>query len=116
MDIHTQCMQSSMRHIDIFIDRPMTQRTKPIHSRKKSLKWRRSRAKSPVDTTLPSLPALERVMFTLERDDMMWLNTTVAQLKRTRRRTTKSEMVRLGISVLRQRDPDELRDLLRQLD
>jgi hypothetical protein len=45
-----------------------------------------------------------------------WLDTTVAQLKRVRRRTTKSEMVRLGISVLRQRDPDELRDLLRQLD
>ena len=94
----------------------MTHRTKPIRSRKKSSISRRSRVKVPVETKLPSLPAPERVMFTLERDDMAWLNTTVAQLKRTRRRTTKSEMVRLGISVLRQRDSDELRDLLRQLD
>ena len=69
-----------------------------------------------VDPKRHPIPALERTMFTLERDDVTWLDTTVAQLKWVRRRTTKSEMVRLGISVLRQCKPDELRELLRQLD
>ena len=60
--------------------------------------------------------SLQRVMSTLEPDEVTWLDTTVARLKSVRRRTNKSEMVRLGLSVLRQRDPDELRELLRQLD
>jgi ribosomal 50S subunit-associated protein YjgA (DUF615 family) len=59
---------------------------------------------------------LEKVMFVLEPEDLAWLNSTVAGLKSERRRTSKSEMVRLGIALMKKMDPDELRQHLRDLD
>jgi hypothetical protein len=55
-------------------------------------------------------------MFTLELADLTWLDTTVATLKAVRRRTTKSELVRVGLWTLRQKEIDEVRELLRQVD
>lgn len=55
-------------------------------------------------------------MFTLESADLAWLDTTVATLKGVRRRTTKSELVRSGLWILRQKELEELRELLRQID
>ncbi len=61
-------------------------------------------------------PQLEKVMFVLDPEDLAWLNTTVAGLKRERRRTNKSEMIRLGIAIMKNMEPDELRRHLRELD
>ena len=67
--------------------------------------------------TLLSAPSpLKKALFVVEAQDLEWLDMTVATLKRTRRRTNKSEMVKLGISLLKGKSPDELRELLRNLD
>lgn len=63
-----------------------------------------------------ALKPLEKVMFVLEPGDLDWLNKTVAGLKAERRRTSKSEMVRLGIAIMKKMPPDELREELRALD
>jgi hypothetical protein len=55
-------------------------------------------------------------MFTPEPANLTWLDTTVASLKAVRWRTTKSELVRLGLWTLRQKEIDELRELPRQVD
>ena len=59
---------------------------------------------------------LEKVMFVIEPADLAWLNTAVTELKAVRRRTSKSEMIRLGIAIMKKMDPDELRQQLRELD
>jgi hypothetical protein len=59
---------------------------------------------------------LLKIMFVLESHDVDWLNKVVANLKVDRRRTSKSEMVRLGIAIMKKMDPDELRQQLRDLD
>jgi hypothetical protein len=55
-------------------------------------------------------------MFVLEPTDLEWLDTTVAGLKAERRRTSKSELIRLGIAIMKNMHPDELRQQLRDLD
>jgi hypothetical protein len=59
---------------------------------------------------------LVKAMFVLEPDDLAWLDTTVGGLKPERRRTNKSEMIRLGIAIMKRMDPEELRQQLRELD
>jgi hypothetical protein len=59
---------------------------------------------------------LEKVMFVLEPADVAWLDATVAGLKAGRRRTSKSELMRLGIAIMKKLDPQELRQQLRDLD
>jgi len=61
-------------------------------------------------------PPLEKVMFVIEPADLAYLNTTVANLKAERRRTSKSELIRLGIAIMQNMDPGELRQHLRDLD
>jgi hypothetical protein len=59
---------------------------------------------------------LLKIMFVMEAQDIDWLNKVVADLKPERRRTSKSEMMRLGVAIMKKMDPDELRQHLRDLD
>jgi hypothetical protein len=63
-----------------------------------------------------ALPALERVLVNFEPQDLKWLNEKVAELKPARRRTSRNELIRLGITIMRNMDPEELRQHLRELD
>ena len=69
-----------------------------------------------VSSTRTILPSLERVLVNFEPKDLKWLNEKVAELKPARRRTSRNELIRLGIALLRDMDPDELRKHLRELD
>jgi hypothetical protein len=55
-------------------------------------------------------------MFVIEPSDLAWLNTAVSELKAVRRRTSKSELMRLAIAIMKKMDPEELREQLKQLD
>jgi len=59
---------------------------------------------------------VRKALFVLAAEDLEWLDSTVAHLKRKRRRTNKSELVRLGIALIKQLSEDELRQQLRELD
>jgi hypothetical protein len=69
-----------------------------------------------VSSTRTTLPSLERVLVNFEPQDLKWLNEKVAELKPARRRTSRNELIRLGIAILRDMDPDKLRQHLRELD
>jgi hypothetical protein len=56
-----------------------------------------------------------KLLVSFEVEDLEWLNVTVGTLKNSRRRTTKSEIVRMGLKLLREKRPDELKELLRHL-
>jgi hypothetical protein len=64
---------------------------------------------------IPSLPPQQKLLLTLEQEDLDWLNTTVAHLKSMRRGSSKSELLRAGLSLLRKKTLDELREILRGL-
>ena len=74
------------------------------------------RAKTVKSVVKPAPQPLEKVMFVIEPADLAWLNSAVADLKTVRRRTSKSEMIRLGIAIMKKMGPDELRQQLRELD
>lgn len=59
---------------------------------------------------------LRKALFVVEAQDLEWLDMTVATLKQTRRRTNKSELVKLGLSLIKGKNPEELKELLRNLD
>jgi hypothetical protein len=59
---------------------------------------------------------IRKALFVLDVQDLEWLDTTVARLKRTRRKTSKSELMRLGVSMMKQLSEEELRRRLRELD
>lgn len=48
--------------------------------------------------------------------DQEYLDTQVARIKRTRRKTNKSELVALGIDLLRQKSARQIEQLLRDRD
>jgi hypothetical protein len=89
-----------------------------IHTRTKTRGPVRRRTRRPRRAVAApvALPPTQKVMFTLEPADLAWLDTTAATLKGVRRRTTKSELVRLGLWLLRQKEVEEVRELLRQVD
>jgi hypothetical protein len=55
---------------------------------------------------------LARVQLLLEQQDLHWLDATVAQIKPERRSTNRNEVIRLGITLIKQKSPEELRELL----
>ena len=57
-----------------------------------------------------------RALFVLDEDDIRWLDDTVNRLKRTRRKTSKSQLVRLGVSLIRDMSQEELIRLLRDFE
>jgi hypothetical protein len=56
------------------------------------------------------------VLISLYPADIAWLDATLRRLKRKRRKTAKSEMIRLGIARLKRLSDEELLDLLRTLE
>lgn len=61
-------------------------------------------------------PSFQKALFSIEVQDLEWLDTTVATLKRTRRRSNKSELIKLGIALMKEKSLDELKELLKRLD
>ena len=59
---------------------------------------------------------VRKALFVLDVEDLEWLDSTVAQLKRKRRRTNKSELMRLGIALMKRLSEEELRQHLRELE
>ena len=59
---------------------------------------------------------VRKALFVLDVQDLEWLDMTVARLKRTRRKTNKSELMRLGISLMKQLSDEALRHRLREID
>jgi hypothetical protein len=59
---------------------------------------------------------LRKALFVVDSTDLEWLDSTVATLKRKRRKTNKSELVRLGLSLVKEKSSDELGQLLRNLE
>jgi hypothetical protein len=92
------------------------QRTKDYKRRFNRRGIARASQKAVKSTSTPLPAPLEKVMFVLEPADLEWLDTTVARIKPGRRRTSKSELMRLGIGIMKNMDPEELRQRLRDLD
>jgi hypothetical protein len=59
---------------------------------------------------------IRRMLFTLYVEDLDWLKKTTASLKRSRRRTAKSELMRLGIALMKEKSQEELLTRLRNLE
>ena len=59
---------------------------------------------------------VRKALFVLDIEDLEWLDATVVQLKRKRRRTNKSELMRLGIALMKRLSEEELRQQLRELE
>jgi hypothetical protein len=60
--------------------------------------------------------SVRKALFVLDVEDLEWLDSTVTQLKRKRRKTNKSELMRLGIALMKRLSEEELRQQLRELD
>ena len=56
------------------------------------------------------------VLISLYPADIAWLNATLKRLQRQRRKTAKSELLRLGLSHLRRLTDEELLTQLRTLE
>ena len=61
-------------------------------------------------------PAMARILTLLEPVELTFLDKTVAELKPQRRRTSRNELVRLGVALLRKMEAEELLQHLRDLD
>jgi hypothetical protein len=59
---------------------------------------------------------LRKALFVVDASDLEWLDSTVANLKRKRRKTNKSELVRLGLSIMKAKSAEELTRLLRSFE
>ena len=55
-------------------------------------------------------------LYVVDARDEEWLKDTVSSLKPTRRKTNQSELVRLGLAVLKEKNQDELTQLLRNFE
>jgi len=58
----------------------------------------------------------KKALFTMEQPDLDWIDGTVNTLRDSRRRTTKSELIKVGVALMKEKSLDELRELLRRLD
>ena len=58
----------------------------------------------------------EKTLFLLKSTDVEWLNEVATRLKGSRRKTNKSELIRLGIHLLQQKPEDEVLELLRRFE
>jgi hypothetical protein len=58
-------------------------------------------------------PPFERVLILLEPEELRWLDSFVANLKPERRGMSRSKVIRQGIALMKNMDPDELRQQFR---
>ena len=59
---------------------------------------------------------MHRKLIVLGAHDVEWIDQTVSILKRRRRKTNGSELIRLGLSLLREMNEDELQRRLREFE
>ena len=59
-----------------------------------------------------STKRLHKLTATASKSDLEYLDRTTAQLKRTRQRTNKSELIALAVALLRQKSTAEIERLL----
>jgi hypothetical protein len=57
-----------------------------------------------------------KALFVVDAADLEWLDSTVAVLKRKRRKTNKSEIIRLGLALMKEKSTEELGKLLRSFE
>jgi hypothetical protein len=91
-------------------------REKVSTSRRKRTSADREKMRKDMLSPKGKAPAMERILTLLEPDELTFLDKTVAELKPQRRRTSRNELVRLGIAMLRKMEADELLQHLRDLD
>jgi hypothetical protein len=60
-------------------------------------------------------PPLERILVLLEPEDLKFLDNLVSELKPVRRRTSRNEMIRLGLTSLKGKSPEEVHEMLRTI-
>ncbi len=65
---------------------------------------------------LGSPASFQKALFTMEKEDLEWISQTVSALKENRRRTTKSDLIRVGVALMKEKSPEELRELVRSLN
>jgi hypothetical protein len=56
------------------------------------------------------------MLISLYPADIAWLDATLVRLQRKRRKTSKSEILRLGLTLLKRQSDDELLDKLRTFE
>jgi hypothetical protein len=56
------------------------------------------------------------LLFTVYAEDADWLRKTAGNLKRIRAKTGKSELIRLGIALMKEKSEEELLQRLRELN
>ena len=71
---------------------------------------------STADKRKRSKTGYQPVLISLFPADVAWLAATLKRLKRKRRKTAKSELLRLGLSLLKRQSDEELLDQLRNLE
>lgn len=59
---------------------------------------------------------LRKALFVVDATDLEWLDSIVATLKKKRRKTNKSELIRLGLSMMKAKNPEELAKMLRAFE
>jgi hypothetical protein len=59
-----------------------------------------------------STKRLHKLTATASKSDLEYLDQTTAQLKRTRQRTNKSELIALAVAMLRQKSAPEIERML----
>ena len=59
---------------------------------------------------------LRKALFVVDATDLEWLDFTVATLKKKRRKTNKSELIRLGLFLMKTKSAEELTKLLRSFE
>jgi hypothetical protein len=57
-----------------------------------------------------------RALFVLDVEDVEWLDDAVTTLKRKRRKTSRSQLVRLGVSLLRGMSQEDIEALVRDFE
>jgi hypothetical protein len=60
-------------------------------------------------------PPLAPILLVVEPEDLQWLDATLGQLKPRRRRVSRNALLRLGISLLKEKNLDDLETMLRTL-
>jgi hypothetical protein len=59
---------------------------------------------------------LRKALFVVDATDLEWLDSTVATLKKKRRKTNKSELIRLGLFLMKAKKTEDLANLLRSFE
>ncbi len=65
---------------------------------------------------LGSPVSFQKALFTMEKEDLEWITKTVSSLKESRRRTTKSDLMRVGVALMKEKSSEELQNLVRSLN